>query len=156
MWTNPTMKSRDRFWFKEPVVVFIISSHISAPKGVPMVTRKKSDLIQLSKIRMREALRARLARDAERKGITLNGEIVDRLEQSYLKDTQGERDAAIIDMLVKHNDVGSQLLRDIADEIAKHPDWANSEAGRKDLIHWLYIAAYGKEPPQESRPGEEL
>jgi hypothetical protein len=54
------------------------------------------------------------------------------------------------------NDVGSQRLRDIADEVAKHPDWANSEAGRKDLIHWLYVAAYNKEPPQEPRAGEEL
>jgi hypothetical protein len=118
-----------------------------------MAARKKTDVVQLSKIRMREALRAKLARDAERKGVTLNAEIVDRLERSY---GEAVRDAAVIDMLVKHNDVGSQLLRDIADEIAKHPDWSDSEAGRKDLIHWLYIAAYGKEPPQEPRSGEEL
>jgi Arc-like DNA binding domain len=118
-----------------------------------MVARKKTDVIQLSKIRMREALRAKLARDAEKKGITLNAEIVDRLEQSYEK---AVRDSAIIDMLVRNNDVGSQLLRDIADEIAKHPDWSNSEAGRKDLILWLRLAAHGKEPPEEPRPGEEL
>jgi Arc-like DNA binding domain len=118
-----------------------------------MPPRKKTDVIQLSKIRMRESLRAKLAKDAERKGITLNAEIVERLEQSYEK---APRDAAIIDMLVKHNNIGSELLRDIADEIAKHPDWKNSEVARKDLTSWLYIAAHGKELAQEPRSGEEL
>jgi hypothetical protein len=121
-----------------------------------MVARKKTDVVQLSKIRMREVLRAKLARDAERKGVTLNAEIVDRLEQSYVNEAQATRDGAIIDMLVRNNDVGSEVLRDIADEIKKHPDWDSNEAARKDLLHWLYIAAYGKEPPQEPRPGEEL
>lgn len=51
-----------------------------------MVLRKKTDIVQLSKIRIREALRAQLARDAERKRVTLNGEIVDRLEKSYEPD----------------------------------------------------------------------
>jgi hypothetical protein len=55
-----------------------------------MATRKKTDVVQLSKIRMREALRAKLARDAERKGTTLSGEIVDRLEQSYQVDDRVE------------------------------------------------------------------
>jgi hypothetical protein len=45
--------------------------------------RKKSDVVQLSKIRMREELRQKLARDAERNAKTINGEIVDRLEGSY-------------------------------------------------------------------------
>jgi len=118
-----------------------------------MPARKKTDVIQLSKIRMREVLRSRLAKDAEKKGVTLNAEIVDRLERSY---EQAARDAAIIDMLVKHDNVSSKLLRDIADQIAKHPDWSHSEAERKDLLHWIYIVAHGKEPPQEPRPGEEL
>ena len=120
-----------------------------------MVARKKTDVVQLSKIRMKEALRAKLARDAERNGTTLNGEIVDRLEKSYTSETQALRDSAIIDMLVRHNDVSSEILRDIADEIAKHPEWDRYEVARKDLLSWLYIAAFGKEPPQELRPGEE-
>jgi Arc-like DNA binding domain len=45
--------------------------------------RKKTDTVQLSKIRMKEELRQRLAKDAERKAKTLNSEIVDRLEGSY-------------------------------------------------------------------------
>jgi hypothetical protein len=114
-----------------------------------MAARKKTDIIQLSKVRMREALRAKLARDAEKKGITLNAEIVERLEDSYGK---AQRDAAIIDMLVKHDDVSSKLLRDIADQIAKHPDWSNSEAERKEMLHWIYISAHGKEPIDENAP----
>jgi hypothetical protein len=55
-----------------------------------MVTRKKTDVVQLSKIRMREELRRKLARDADRKGTTLSGEIVDRLEQSYQIDDRVE------------------------------------------------------------------
>jgi hypothetical protein len=121
-----------------------------------MVARKKTDVVQLSKIRMKEALRARLARDAERNGTTLNGEIVDRLEQSYANEAQAMRDSAILDMLVRHNDVSSKLLRDIASEIAKHPDWDRDEAKRTELLHWLAFAIYGKEPPQEPRSGEEL
>src|SRR3984957_8657396 len=104
---------------------------------------------------MRAELKDKLTLSAARNNRTQNGELVHRLEKSFANEAQDLRDGAIIDMLVKHNDVGSDLLRDIADEIAKHPDWSNSEAARKDLTYWLYIAAYGKEPPQEPRPGEE-
>jgi hypothetical protein len=117
-----------------------------------MVARKKTDVIQLSKLRMREALRAKLAKDAEKKGITLNAEIVERLERSY---GQAARDAAIIDMLVLHNDVSAQLLRDIADQIAKHPDWSSDEAHRKDLLYGLAFSIHGKEPVEEPQPGDD-
>ena len=120
-----------------------------------MVTRKKTDVVQLSKIRMREVLRAKLARDAERKGITLNGEIVDRLEQSYANEAQAMRDSAIIDMLVDHNDVSSELLRKIAFELAKNPDWFRSEADMKHMVEGLYFVAYGKEPREEPQPGDD-
>jgi hypothetical protein len=104
-----------------------------------MVTRKKTDVVQLSKIRMKETLRARLARDAERNGTTLNGEIVDRLEKSYANEAQGMRDSAIIDMLVDHNDVGSGLLRRFASELARHPDSLRSEAELKNMIGKIYV-----------------
>lgn len=66
-----------------------------------MVPRKKTDTVQLSKIRMREDLRLKLKRDADKKDVTLNAEIVDRLERSYLQSEQmaqmfgGERNAAL-------------------------------------------------------------
>jgi hypothetical protein len=113
---------------------------------------KKSTAIVPTMLRMREDLRQRLEREAKKKDHSLNAEMVHRLERSFAN----QRDSAIIEMLVRNNDVGSELLRDIADEIKKHPDWDSNEAARKELLHWLYIAAYGKEPPQEPRPGEEL
>ena len=116
---------------------------------------KKSTAIVPTMLRMREDLRKRLEREAKKKDHSLNAEMVDRLERSFVLEEKVHRDSAIIDMLVRHNDVSSELLRDIADEIAKHPDWDRYEAARKDLLSWLYIAAYGKEPPQEQRPGEE-
>jgi hypothetical protein len=79
-----------------------------------MATRKKTDVVQLSKIRMREALRAKLARDAEEKGITLNAEIVDRLEGSY---KQAARDAAIIDMMVDNHSIKGKAVRLWASEM---------------------------------------
>lgn len=52
--------------------------------------RQKTDTVQLSKIRIREALRGRLAKDAEKAAKSLNAEIVDRLEASYTKDERIE------------------------------------------------------------------
>jgi hypothetical protein len=125
------------------------------PAGVSKMASKPTDYVQF-KLRVRQSLVKRLQKEAGKKKHSANIEAVERLEQSFANEAQATRDAAIIDMLVRHNSVGSQLLRDIADEIAKHPDWSDSKAGRKDLIHWLNIAAHGKEPPQEPRPGEEL
>jgi len=47
-------------------------------------TRDNSATVQLSKLRMKEELRAKLERDAEERGCTLNAAIVDRLERSFL------------------------------------------------------------------------
>jgi hypothetical protein len=81
-----------------------------------MVTRKKTDVVQLSKIRMREELRRRLAREAERKGTTLNAEIVERLEQSFAREAHTMRDTAIIDLLV------SEHWRHLASALRKNPE----------------------------------
>jgi len=84
-----------------------------------MVPRKKTDVVQLSKIRMREALRARLASDAEKKGVTLNAEIVDRLEQSYANEAKELRDSAIVDMLVDNDSEKGKAVRLWASEIVR-------------------------------------
>jgi hypothetical protein len=117
-----------------------------------MVARKKTDVVQLSKIRMKESLRARLARDAERNGTTLNGEIVDRLEQSYAKEAEDLRDSAIIDMLVDHKRGNSDVLRTMASWLAKHPDWSHSKVNVKDMVERIFTA-HGKEPNKEG-PGD--
>jgi hypothetical protein len=48
--------------------------------------RKKTDTVQLSKIRMREDLRSKLEQAAQRREVTLNGEIVHRLERSFAEE----------------------------------------------------------------------
>jgi hypothetical protein len=86
-----------------------------------MATRKKTDVVQLSKIRMREALRAKLARDAEKKGVTLNAEIVDRLEQSYANEAKELRDSEIVDILVDRDELKGKMIRRWAIDLVKHP-----------------------------------
>ena len=115
-----------------------------------IVTRKKTDVIQLSKIRMREELRRRLARDAERRGVTLNAEIVDRLERSYTYDAQWLRDAAIIDMMVDNNDVNGVLLRRIAAELMKKPNWFASELEIANMAKWIVFTldSFGHRAPR--------
>jgi hypothetical protein len=112
-----------------------------------MATRKKTDVVQLSKIRMREALRARLARDAERKGITLNGEIVERLEQSYANEEKELRDSGILDMMLMNNDLSGALVRNMAIQLAKNPNWPRLKAA-KELLE---ILSSGEEP----QPGDD-
>lgn len=49
------------------------------------MARKQSATVQL-KVRMKEPLRARIERAANQRGVSLNAEIVGRLEQSLLKE----------------------------------------------------------------------
>jgi hypothetical protein len=118
------------------------------------MAEKPTDYVQF-KLRIRQSLLKKLRKEATKNGHSANNEAVERLEQSFAGPTQAMRDSAIIDMLVRNNDTSSKLLRDIADELAKHPDWDHYEAARKDLIGWLYIAAYGKEPREEPGPGDD-
>jgi hypothetical protein len=115
------------------------------------MAKKPDDIVPIM-LRIREDLRKRLEREAKKRPRpSLNAEIADRLEQSFVHSAQGTRDSDIIEMLIKNEKVSGQILRDIADEIAKHPEWASFE-GRKDLIGWLLIAAHGKEPIDENAP----
>jgi hypothetical protein len=114
-----------------------------------MTEGKPTDYVQF-KLRVRKGLVKRLQKEAGKRKQSANNEAVERLERSFERDEKAQRDAAIIDMLVKHDDVSSKLLRDIADQIAKHPDWSNSEAERKEMLHWIYISAHGKEPIDEN------
>jgi hypothetical protein len=121
-----------------------------------MVARKKTDVVQLSKIRMTESLRARLARDAKRNGITLNGEIVDRLEKSYANEAQSMRDSAIVDLLVDRDK--SERWRPLLSLLAKNPELLDqkfsAEAAMKSFAKDASIASR-KEPDEESEPGDD-
>jgi hypothetical protein len=112
---------------------------------------KKSTAIVPTMLRMREDLRKRLEREAKKRDHSLNSEMVERLEKSF----SASRDGAILDMLVKQNDVSADLLRKIYDQIAKHPDWANDEATRKELLYGLAFSIHGKTPQGEPQPGDD-
>jgi chromosome segregation ATPase len=60
--------------------------------------RKPQEIVPLM-LRLREALRLRLAKDAEKAAKSLNAEIVDRLEASYTKDERIEELKALVEKL---------------------------------------------------------
>jgi Arc-like DNA binding domain len=89
-----------------------------------VVARKKTDTVQLSKIRLREDLRRKLARDAERHHTTLNGEIVARLERSYVLEEQRQRENALVDLLLGSGE-NADFLRRLALRFQQYPAAAN-------------------------------
>jgi len=99
-----------------------------------MAARKPPRIIQLSKIRMREALHARLARDAYLNGRTLNAEIVDRLERSLTQDAVAERDRVIIWMLVGGDRGNAYFLRQLVFELQKRRGWYEYPAKTEEMI----------------------
>ena len=100
-----------------------------------MAARKpKPRIIQLSKIRMREALHQRLVRDAQAYGRTLNAEIVDRLERSLTQDAVAERDRVIIAMLVGGDRGNVNFLRRLVFELQKRHRWYEYPAKTEEMI----------------------
>jgi hypothetical protein len=79
-------------------------------RGEQAVKRKKTDTVQLSKIRIREELRLRLIKDAEKAAKSLNAEIVDRLEASYSKDERIEELRERLEDLTRRNDEAQKAL----------------------------------------------
>jgi hypothetical protein len=102
---------------------------------------------------MREVLRARLARDAERKGITLNAEIVDRLEQSYANEAKELRDSAILDMMIGGKvDLKGMLMRSLASQLAK--DEPNQSIVKK-AKEYLEMIDENEQAEQAEQKGKE-
>jgi hypothetical protein len=66
-----------------------------------MRARDQADTVQLSKIRMKEPLRAALERDALARGVTMNAAIVERLDASFRDEESfgGRRTAALLRQL---------------------------------------------------------
>jgi hypothetical protein len=90
-----------------------------------MRIRDRSATVQLSKVRMKEELRARLERDAEARGTTLNAALVDRLDKSFAyEDVFGTRDVSDITMLMAA--VFSLAGRHAA-ETDGHPEWGPAQ-----------------------------
>jgi hypothetical protein len=116
---------------------------------------KKSTAIVPTMLRIREDLRKRLEREAKKRDHSLNAEMAERLEKSFADEAQATRDSAIVDLLTNHNDISGKLLRDIASQIAKHPDWPETESNRTRFLLWLATAIHGKEPQGEPQPGDD-
>ena len=89
--------------------------------------RKKTDIVQLSKIRMREELRQKLAKDAERQVKSLNAVIVERIEQAYEED---QREEATAKWLQESNEAAEEEHRQFWEERAKQD--AEDEAAFRD------------------------
>jgi hypothetical protein len=82
-----------------------------------MVTRKPNDVVQLSKIRMREQLRKTLAREAEKNNRTLNAEIVERLAESLSRNEMAEMGRAMAHGFSSGDQVNAELLLQIVFEL---------------------------------------
>jgi hypothetical protein len=118
------------------------------------MARQPTEFVQF-KLRLRQPLLKKIQKEAAKKKVSANVEAVERLEQSFESDPHRSRDGAIIDMLVRSDEASAQLLSDLYDGIAKHPDWSNDEAGRKYLLGWLAYAIHGKTPQGEPQPGDD-
>jgi hypothetical protein len=70
-------------------------------------------------LRIREDLRKRLEREAKKRDHSLNAEMVERLEQSFVDDEQNERDLTIIGMMMNSDDIGIGLMRKIVLQLWK-------------------------------------
>jgi hypothetical protein len=114
--------------------------------GGRKMAEKPTEYVQF-KLRIRQSLLKKLRKEATKKGQSANNEAVERLEQSFAGPTQAMRDSAILDMLVMNNDLSGALLRNIAIQLAKNPNWSGSKAA-KELLETL---SYGKEP----QPGDD-
>jgi uncharacterized membrane protein YheB (UPF0754 family) len=109
--------SRDLFWFLKPLEVYVVLCPYVAKLGVQMTARKPNDVIQLSKIRMREQLRKTLAREAEKNNRTLTAEIVERLAESLSRDEVAEMGRAMAHGLASGDRVNTELLLQIVYEL---------------------------------------
>lgn len=80
-----------------------------------MRVREPADVIQLSKVRMRERLRAKLDEAATANRVTLNAEIVNRLEWSLEDERERDRDADQLQQALSYalgeEDAGLALLQ---------------------------------------------
>lgn len=76
-----------------------------------MQKREKTQIVQLSKVRIPESLRARLEKAARQSGISLNSEIRRRLEASFLIDMEqlAERMLKLEEDMAKQDALGEQL-----------------------------------------------
>ena len=86
------------------------------------MARKATEFVQF-KLRVREALRKKIEREATLSDHSANAEAVERLERSFERDTTADRDHALLALMLGGHHANGGLLRDIAFELQKDPDW---------------------------------
>lgn len=115
------------------------------------MARKATEYVQF-KLRIREGLRARLEREADKKEHSTNHEAVLRLEQSFVRDEHRnrershiEKDAEVLNLMIGNNEAAADALRSIVFEMQSHPKWDESIAGRQamaDRVHAILFPQF--------------
>jgi hypothetical protein len=115
------------------------------------MARKPTEYVQF-KLRIRESLRRRIEREAEKKEQSANNEAVERLERSFLRDeqtaaekTHTEKNAQAFEWMVGSNEAATDLLRKMIFELQSHPEWDGNKAGRKRMADKIHAFIY---PPE--------
>jgi guanylate kinase len=109
------------------------------------MARKPTDYVQF-KLRIRQSLLKQIQKEAAKKKHSANNEAVERLERSFEDDAKELRDSAILDMMVINDDLSGAVLRNMAKQLARNPNWSGVKAA-KELLE---ILSSGKEP----QPGD--
>jgi hypothetical protein len=113
---------------------------------------KKSTEIVPTMLRIREDLRKRLEREAKKKDHSLNAEMVDRLEQSFIDDEQNQREIKIIQMMMASDDITVDLMKKIVRELWKRRSWADADVDPKDNEIGLNFLEHAKDKIPENAP----
>jgi non-homologous end joining protein Ku len=92
-----------------------------------MVKRSKTAIVGL-RVRLREPLRKKLETAAKQKGVSLNAELVDRLEASFSAQAIEDKLAPQLTLIVKQTRENVQMLAEL-EEWLKTP-----EADRPELL----------------------
>jgi len=103
-------------------------------------------------LRIREDLRKRLEREAKKRDHSLNAEMVERLEQSFVDDAQNERELAIVKMMMESDDISVDLMRNIVRELWKRRSWADADVDPEDNEIGLNFLEYAKEKSPDDLP----
>jgi hypothetical protein len=116
---------------------------------------KKPTAIVPTMLRIREDLRKRLEREAKKRDHSLNAEMVERLEQSFVDDEQNQRELAIIRMMMESDGITVDLMKKIVRELWKRRSWADADVDQKDNEIGLNFLEFAKEKsPAVPRKGD--
>jgi hypothetical protein len=111
-----------------------------------MKPAKKTQIVQITKVRMQKELKDKLTRSAERNNRTQNGELVARLEASFARDEEELRASTILNMLVAQREPGDTWRDDIKRLWAEGRTTATHLKGRRTATD---LAIEGDTPDQQ-------